>query len=82
VDPRSNAELLIVRDANGQALSYLRRERAERGDDGDLSADEVGQQLRQAIVFAFQLVVLDRHVFALDVAGFADLLLGVKRTSD
>jgi hypothetical protein len=23
VDPRSNAELFIVRDANGQALSYV-----------------------------------------------------------
>jgi hypothetical protein len=34
---------------------------------GDLSADEVSQQFRQAIVFAFQPVVLDRHVFALDV---------------
>jgi hypothetical protein len=75
VDPRSNAELFIVRDANGHTLSYLRREGAERGDDGDLSADEVGQQLRQAIVFAFQLVVLDRHVFALDVAGFAEAFL-------
>jgi hypothetical protein len=68
VDPRSNAELFIVRDANGHTLSYLRREGAERGDDGDLSADEVGQQLRQAMFFAFQLVVVDRHVFALDVA--------------
>jgi hypothetical protein len=51
VAPRSNVELFIVRDANGQALSYLHRERDERGDDVDLSADEVGQQLRQAIVW-------------------------------
>ena len=75
MDPRSNAELFIVRDANGHALSYLRREGAERGDDGDLSADEVGQQLRQAMFFAFQLVVVYRHVFALDVAGFAEAFL-------
>jgi hypothetical protein len=34
-------------------------------------ADEVSHQSRQAIVLALQPVILDRHIPAFDVAGFA-----------
>ncbi len=34
--------------------------------------DQIGQQRRQAIVLALRPVVLDRHVPAFDVAGFAE----------
>jgi hypothetical protein len=37
-----------------------------------LSANQIGQQRRQAIVLALQPVVLDRHVPAFDVAGFVE----------
>ena len=47
---------------------------AGRGDDGHTTADQVSHQRRQAIVLALQPVVLDRHVLALDVAGFAQAL--------
>src|SRR5262249_46770356 len=36
------------------------------------TADQVGHERRQAIVLAFQPVVLDRHVLALDGAGFVE----------
>ena len=42
-----------------------------RSDHGHTTANQIGHQRRQAIVLAFQPVVLDRHVLALDVAGFA-----------
>ena len=45
---------------------------AGRGDNGHATADEVGHERRQAIVLALQPVVLDRHVLALDVAGFVE----------
>ena len=45
---------------------------AGRGDHGHLTADQVGHQRRQPIVLALQPVVLDRHVLALDVTGFAE----------
>jgi hypothetical protein len=46
--------------------------RAVAGDDGHTTADQVSHQRRQAIEFALQPVVLDRHVLALDIAGFAE----------
>ena len=45
-----------------------------RGDDGDPTADQVGRQFRQAIVVIVRPAVFDRHVAALDVAGFAQAL--------
>ena len=45
---------------------------AGRGDHGHPTADQVSHQRRQAIVLALQPVVLDRHVLAFDVAGFAE----------
>ena len=49
-----------------------RRDVAGRGDHGHLSADQIGQQRRQAIVLDLQPVVLDRDVLAFDVAGFVE----------
>jgi hypothetical protein len=45
---------------------------SRRDDHGHLSTDQVSHQYRQAIVLAFQPVVLDRHVLALDVTGFVE----------
>ena len=69
------------RDRRGRSFG---RERggcaAGRGDDGHTTADQVGHQRRQAIVLALQPVVLDRHVLALDVAGFARGPCGTRAT--
>jgi len=45
---------------------------ADRGDDGHLLANEIGQQRRQAIVLALQPGILDRHVLAFDVAALVE----------
>ena len=45
---------------------------AGRGDHGHPAADQISHQCRQAIVLALQPVVLDRHVLAVDVAGFVE----------
>src|SRR5262249_35706715 len=43
-----------------------------RSDNADATADEVGHERRQAVVFAVQPMVLHRHVLALYVAGFGE----------
>src|SRR6516162_11341491 len=58
------------RDCHRCSFGCLRGYGTGCGDHGHSLADEVSQQFRQAIVFAFQPVILDRHVLALDVAGF------------
>jgi hypothetical protein len=45
-----------------------------RGDDGYATTDKVNRQCWQTIVLALQPVVLDRHVTAVDVTGFAKAL--------
>ena len=60
------------RDRRCRSFGRERGHVAGRGDDGHLSADQISHQRRQAIVLALQPVVLDRHVLALDVAGFAE----------
>jgi hypothetical protein len=57
------------RDSRGCSFGRKRDSVAPRGDHGHTTADQVSHQRRQAI--ALQPVVLDRHVLALDVAGFA-----------
>src|SRR5262249_5941615 len=47
---------------------------ANRSDNGDATADKVGHERRQAIVFAVQPMVLHRYVLALYVARFAEAL--------
>jgi hypothetical protein len=58
------------RDRRRCSFSCARRHGAGRGNDGHLSANQIGHQSRQAIVLTFYPVVLDGHVLALDVAGF------------
>ena len=58
------------RDRRGRSFGRDRSAAAGRGDHGHTTADQVSHQRRQAIVLALQPVVLDRHVLALDVAGF------------
>ena len=60
------------RDRRCCSFGRARGHAAGRGDDGDLSANQIGHQCRQAIVLAFQPVVLDGHVLALDVASFVE----------
>jgi hypothetical protein len=45
-----------------------------------VSADEIGQHRRQAIVLAFEPVVFDRHILAFDIAGFAEAFAERRRT--
>ena len=60
------------RDRRGRSFGRKRSRIGGRGDHGHATADEVGHERRQAIVLALQPVVLDRHVLALDVAGFVE----------
>ena len=67
------------RDRRCRSFGRDRREReAGRRDDGYTTADQVSHQRRQAIELALQTVVLDRHVLAFQVAGFAETF--VERT--
>ena len=54
----------------------FRRERSLqagwRGDQGYLSADQISHQGRKAIILAFKVVILDRHVLAFDIASFVE----------
>src|SRR6516162_8860618 len=60
------------RDRRGRSLGRLSSSGLTgRRDNGVATADEVSHQRRQAIEAAVEPMVLDRHVLALDVAGFA-----------
>jgi len=64
-------------DRNRRCCSFGRErslQGAGRGNDGDLSVDEIGHECRQAIVLTLQPVVLDRHVLAFDDAGFVEAI--------
>jgi hypothetical protein len=45
------------------------------GNHSHLSANQIGHQCRKAIVLAFDPMVFDRYVSAIDVAGFAEPLI-------
>src|SRR5215471_3247289 len=47
---------------------------SERGDHGDLSANQFGRQQRQPIYLALRPAVFDQHVLALDIAGVFEAL--------
>jgi hypothetical protein len=59
-------------DRRCRSFGRERRHIAGRGDYGDLSANQIGHQCRQAVVLALQPVVLNHHVLAFDVAGFLE----------
>jgi hypothetical protein len=71
---RVTADTEDDRDRRCRSFGRERRHVAGRGDYGDLSANQIGQQRRQAIVLALQPVVFDRHVLAFDVPGFVEAL--------
>jgi hypothetical protein len=50
------------------------------GDDRHPAADQIGRQFRQPIVLILRPAVLDRHVLALDVAGFVQPFAKRRRT--
>ena len=52
----------------------------ERGDHGDLSANQFGRQQRQPIYLALGPAVVDRHVLALDIAGVFEALAECPQT--
>src|SRR5262249_44413896 len=58
----------------GRSFGRPRSRIANRSDNGDATADKVGHERRQAIVFAVQPMVLHRYVLALYVARFAEAL--------
>jgi len=61
------------RDRRGCSFGRLgSKGAAGRGDHGHATADEVGHQSRQTVVFAAQPMILHRHVFALDVPDFVE----------
>src|SRR5262249_8675398 len=60
------------RDGRGRSFGRKRRRIAGRSYNGYATADEVGHERRQTMVFAAEPVVLDRHVLRLDVASFAE----------
>jgi hypothetical protein len=54
---------------------------AARCDHGDLSADQVGHECRQAIVLARYPMVLDRYVMTIDVARFVEAFVKGSRST-
>ena len=53
------------------ALAASAADGASASDDhGDPSANQIGRQLRQSIELILGPAVFDRHVLALDIAGF------------
>jgi hypothetical protein len=73
---KPNRVIADTKDDWDRSCCNFGRERSgrasRRGDYGHLSADQIGHQCRQAVVWALQPVVLDRHVLAVDVAGFVE----------
>ena len=62
-------------DRRGCRLGRQRRSGASgRDDHGDLSANQIGRQLRQPIDLILGPAVYDRHVLALDIAGLLQAL--------
>jgi len=57
----------------GRSLGRYRR-LAVRGNHGHLAANQIGCQCRQSIAVPFRPAVFDRHVPALDIAGFHQAL--------
>src|SRR5262245_15667735 len=60
------------RDRRGRSFGCKRSRIANRSNNGDATADKVGHERRQAVVLAAEPAVLDGHVLALYVAGFAE----------
>ena len=62
------------RNRRGRRLCRQRRRSATADNHGHLTANQIGRQCRQSIVFALRPAIFDRHVPALDIAGFAQAL--------
>jgi hypothetical protein len=61
------------RDSRGRGLGRkCRGGGARRGDHTHSTANEIGRQLRQAIVSAFRPAIFDRHVLAYDVPAVSE----------
>jgi hypothetical protein len=69
---RVSTEAKCDRGRRGRSFGRKCRRIASGGDNCHATADEVDHERGQAIVLAAQPVVLDDHVLAPDVAGFAE----------
>ena len=58
-----------------------RRRARDAGDNGHLSTDQISGQCRQSIVATLRPAILDRHVAALNIAGFAQALMERARST-
>ena len=63
-------------DGNGGGCRLGRQSRSgrDRDDNGDLAANQFGRQQRQPIYLILGPAVLDRHIFALDMAAVLEAL--------
>jgi hypothetical protein len=61
-------------DCRGCRLGRKRRDTSERGDRGDLPANQIGRQFRQPIDLILGEAVYDRHVLTLDIAALFEAL--------
>ena len=63
------------RNRRGRRLCrQCRRSTADGDDHAHLTADQIGRQRRQSIVLALRPAIFDRHILALDIAGFFQAL--------
>ena len=63
------------RNCGGGSFGRERSRSVSRcSDHGHLTANQISDQCREAVVMAIQPVVLDHHILALDVAGFVEAL--------
>jgi hypothetical protein len=58
----------------GHCLRWHRWRGAGRYDHRDAPADEIGCERRQPIHLVVRITILDRHVLAVDIAGFLEAL--------
>ena len=67
-------------DRRGCRLGRERRDTSERGDHGDLPANQIGRQFRQPIDLILGEAVFDRHVLTLDIAALLEALTECAQT--
>ena len=72
---RKTMGIVVVAALAANAAAVL-----ERGDHGDLPANQIGRQRRQSIDLIFGPAVYDRHVLALDIAGLLEALAKCAQT--
>ena len=67
------------RDSRGRGLRCKCRCAAQRSDDGDLPAHQIGRQVHQPRVVILRPAEVDRHVATFTVAGFVQAFVECRR---